>query len=85
MTGCQEPLWARFMLAWGRKREAPERPAPTLPILEDSSSDPLTAPYPAYYVCDMPEESQRQAAFRNSKKNIPPPPEPPAPACEESK
>ena len=65
------------MVAWGRKRAGPELPAPALHILPEDATDPSTVPYPAYYVYDTPEHARRQAAIRNSKKNIPPPPGPP--------
>ncbi|KIM21381.1 hypothetical protein M408DRAFT_333515 [Serendipita vermifera MAFF 305830] len=79
LGGSHEPLWARFMVAWGRKRQAPELPAPTLPELEPSqlADEESVVPYPAYYVYHTPEHAKRQADFRNSKKRIPPPPDPP--------
>jgi hypothetical protein len=73
LDGSLEPLWTRFRLAWGRKREGPGLPAPDLDI---SPLTEVSVPYPNYYEYDSTEHSQRQAAIRNRNKDTPPPPLP---------
>jgi hypothetical protein len=65
------------MLAWGRKREAPDLPAPALELIPLTVTE-ASVPYPNYYEYHTAEHSQRQAAIRNRHKNIPPPPLPPS-------
>lgn len=62
----------RVRLAWGRRRAAPNEPAPSLfsmpPGSEREDESFMVDPYPYYYVYDSKEQALEQAALRNREK-----------------
>lgn len=70
--------WVRFILAWGRRRAAPDQPAPPLPKPESTEDDDDTViPYPHFYIYNTPEEALAEVEIRSKTLNFPVPPLPP--------
>lgn len=77
----KQPIQGRFRLAWGRRRAAPNQPAPPLPALltitaEDAEGSTSSSPpnlYPLYYVYDTKGQSLAEAELRNRNKDFIPP------------
>lgn len=65
----------RLRLAWGRRREGPDLPAPPLPeLVIVNKGGQNTAIYPFYEEFSSPEQAAVAAAIRNQGKDIPAPP-----------
>jgi hypothetical protein len=64
----------RMRLAWGRRRQGPNLPAPE--IIPVSKEENLPGRYPLYEVFDTQEQAMAAAAIRNRGKDIPAPPIP---------
>jgi hypothetical protein len=73
---CQkDTLGFRTRLAWGRRRQGPNLPAPEIaPIGEEGHQ---SSRYPLYEIFDTHEQAATAAAIRNQGKDIPAPPLPP--------
>jgi hypothetical protein len=73
-------VWLRFMMAWGRRRAAPNMPAPSLPapppkpVQEDAEEK--VVPYPHFVVYNTPEEALAASKRRKQTLNFPVPPPP---------
>jgi hypothetical protein len=73
-------VWFRFIMAWGRRRAAPNMPAPSLPapspkpVQEDAEEK--VVPYPHFVVYDTPEEALAASKRRKQTLNFPVPPPP---------
>jgi len=80
MGGDEILLWIRFIVAWGRRRTAPNMPAPSLPapppkpVGEDAEEK--VVPYPHFVVYNTPEEALAESKRRKQTMDYPVPPEP---------
>jgi hypothetical protein len=74
-------LWMRFIVAWGRRRAAPNMPAPPLPAPPPKSAkeeaEEVVDPYPHFYIYNTPEEALAESKRRKETLDFPAPPEPP--------
>ena len=70
-------VWFRFIMAWGRRRAAPNMPAPSLPapppkpVQEDAEEK--VVPYPHFVVYNTPEEALAASKRRKQTLNFPVP------------
>ena len=65
----------RMRLAWGRRREAPDLPAPALPEnVYAGGMDDKGSIYPFYQVFTTPKDAAEAATVRSRGKDIPAPP-----------
>jgi hypothetical protein len=74
-------LWLRFIWAWGRRRAAPNMPAPSLaappPRPAEEEAEEMVEPYPHFYIYNTPEEALAESKRRKQTLDlIPIPPEP---------
>jgi hypothetical protein len=66
----------RLRLAWGRRRQGPNLPAPE--IVTMSKGESQSGRYPLYEIFETQEQAMAAAAIRNRGKDIPVPPIPSA-------
>ncbi len=75
-------LWIRFIGAWGRRRAAPNMPAPSLaipaPKPAEEEAEEVVEPYPHFYIYNTPEEALAESKRRKQTLDFPIPPEPPS-------
>jgi hypothetical protein len=74
-------LWARFIVAWGRRRAAPDMPAPSLPAPPPKPAEEEAEevdPYPHFYIYNTPEEALAESKRRKETLDFPAPLEPPS-------
>lgn len=65
----------RMRFAWGRRREAPGRPAPPLPEdIPKAKDDRKPTDYLLYEEFNTPEEAAAAKVIRDRGKDVPPPP-----------
>jgi hypothetical protein len=72
-------VWIRFIMAWGRRRAAPNMPAPSLPapppkLVEEDAEERV--PYPHLDLYNTPEEALAESKRRKQTMDYPVPPEP---------
>jgi hypothetical protein len=71
-------LWLRFIGAWGRRRAAPNMPAPSLVAPPPKPAEEMVEPYPHFYIYNTPEEALAESKRRKQTLDFPIPPEPPS-------